>query len=91
MFCERARFIAQACVEGRLSATGLVLGEVHGNAEAVENVHDGLTSLRVERIDETGNEELDVGHASILIQNPNPESLVLFSIYEIPIQTPQSN
>jgi hypothetical protein len=67
MFRERTRFVAQACVKGRLSAAGLVVREFHGNAETVENVHDGLTSLRVERIDETGNEELDVGHASILI------------------------
>ena len=80
---------AQAGVELRLSAAGLVAGEVHVNAEAVENIHDGLTSLRVERIDKTGNEKLDVGHVSILIQNPNPKSLVLFSIYEIPIQTSQ--
>jgi len=69
MFRKRTRFAAQACVKSRLSAAGLVLREFHGNAEAVENIHDGLTSLRVERIDETGNEELDVGHAPILIQN----------------------
>jgi hypothetical protein len=42
-----------------LSATGLVGREFHVNAEAVENVHDGLASFRVERIDETGHKELD--------------------------------
>ena len=68
MFRNRARLCTQACVEGWLSATGLVAGEVHVNAEAVENVHDGLTSLRVERIDETGDEELNVSHVSIVIR-----------------------
>ena len=45
------------------------MGEVHVNVEAVENVHDGFTSLRVERIDETGDEKLDVSHESIVILN----------------------
>ena len=59
----------QTCVEGRLSAAGLAFWELHGNAEALENIHDGLTRLGVEGIDETGDEELDAGHALILIQN----------------------
>jgi len=33
----------------------------------VENVHDGFTSLRVERIDETGDEKLNASHKSIVI------------------------
>jgi hypothetical protein len=44
---------SQACVESGLSATGLIAREFNVNADAVENVHDGLTSFRVERIDET--------------------------------------
>ena len=37
------------------------------NAEAAENVYDGLTSFRVERIDQTGNEELHGRHKFIVI------------------------
>jgi hypothetical protein len=44
----------------------LLAGEVHADAKAVENVHNRLTSFREERIDKTGNEELDCGHVSIL-------------------------
>ncbi len=69
VFSDEARLRSQARVEGWLSATGLVGREIHVNAEAVENVHDGFTSLRVERIDETGDEKLNVSHASILIPN----------------------
>ncbi len=68
MFSKRARFGAQARVEVWLSAAGLVTGKVHVNAEAAENVHDCLTRLRVEGIDETGHEELHGCHESILIQ-----------------------
>jgi hypothetical protein len=32
----------------------------------VENVHDRLTRLREDGINETGDEELDCGHVSIL-------------------------
>jgi hypothetical protein len=70
MLCHRSGFGAHARVEGWLSATGLVGGKIHVNAEAVENVHDGFTSLRVERIDEAGDEKLNVSHASIVILNP---------------------
>lgn len=69
VFCDRARLRSQARVEGWLSATGLVGREVHVNAEAVENVRDGFTRLRVERIDETGDEKLNVRHVSIVIPN----------------------
>lgn len=69
VFSDGTRLSTQARVEGWLSATGLVGREVHVNAEAVENVYDGFTSLRVERIDETGDEKLNVWHASILIPN----------------------
>ena len=78
VFRDGARLRSQACVEGWLSATGLVGREVHVKAEAVENVYDGFTSLRVERIDETGDEKLDVSHKIIVIRfqvtNPNIES-----------------
>jgi hypothetical protein len=33
----------------------------------VKNVHDGLTRLREEGIDEAGDEKLDASHLSILI------------------------
>ena len=62
MFNDWTCLIAQARVEVRLSATGLIAGEFHVNAEAVENVHDRLTSLRVERIDETCHKELHSCH-----------------------------
>ena len=75
MFRNRARILAETCVELRLSAAGLLAGEVHANAEAVENVHDGLTSLREEGIGQAGDEELDGRHESILI--PIPISFVL--------------
>jgi hypothetical protein len=67
VFGDGARIFAEACVELRLSAAGLLTGEIHVNAEAVENVHDGLTSFREERIGEAGDEELDLSHESILI------------------------
>jgi hypothetical protein len=70
MLRNGARFGSQAGVEGGLSATGLVAGEVHVQAEAVENAHDRLTSFRVERIDQAGDEELDVWHATIVIRIP---------------------
>jgi hypothetical protein len=44
---------SQACVEGGLSATGLITREFNVNAEALENVHHGFAGFRVERIDET--------------------------------------
>ena len=76
VLCDGSRLRPQARVEGWLSATGLVGREVHVNAEAVENVHDGFTSLRVERIDETGDEKLNMRHASILIPNRSQTSEV---------------
>jgi hypothetical protein len=66
MLRNRSGVFSQARVEGRLSAAGLLAGEIHTDAEAAENVHDGLTSLREERIDKAGDEELDCGHKSIL-------------------------
>ena len=64
---DGARIFTQTCIKGGLSAAGLLAGEVHADAEAVENVHDGFTSLRKEGIDEAGDEELDCGHESILL------------------------
>ena len=74
MFRDGTCLRAQACIETRLSATGLVGREVHVNAEAAENVHDGFTSLRVERIDETGDEKLNMRHESIVIHSRLPKS-----------------
>jgi hypothetical protein len=48
VFGDGARVFSQTSIEGGLSAAGLLAGEVHVNAEALENVHDGLTSLREE-------------------------------------------
>jgi len=62
MLCHRSCFFSQACVEVRLSAAGLVAREFHVNAEAVKNIHDGLTGLRVERIDEACHEQLHSCH-----------------------------
>jgi hypothetical protein len=62
MLGDGARIFSQACVEGRLSAAGLLTGKIHTNAEALENVHDGFTSLREEGIDETSYEKLDLSH-----------------------------
>ena len=67
VFCDGACVCAQTRVEGWLSATGLVAGEVHLHAQAVENVYNGLTGLRVERIDETCHKDLNVRHESIVI------------------------
>jgi len=67
MFRDRACFDPQARIEWRLSTTGLITSEVHVNAEAVENIHDGLTRFRVERIDKASDEELDTSHESIVI------------------------
>jgi len=41
-----------------------------GEAEAAENADNCLTSLRVERIDETGDEKLHSRHKSIVIRFP---------------------
>jgi hypothetical protein len=68
MLSNGAGILSQACVEGRLSATGLFAGELHTDAETMENVHDCFTRLREERIDKTGNEELDCGHKTIVSQ-----------------------
>ena len=83
VFNDGACLGTQARVEGRLSATGLVGGEVHVNAEAVENVHDGFTSLRVERIDKAGDEKLNVRHASIVILNPFQTSEVCLKEFNL--------
>jgi hypothetical protein len=79
LFGHRARFGAQARIEERLPAAGLVAREVHAQAEAAKNFDDGLAGLRVEGIDEAGDEKLHIGHVPILTSNPkisNPESLV---------------
>ena len=48
VFRDGTRILAETGVELRLSAAGLLAGEVHGNAEVRENIHDGLTSFREE-------------------------------------------
>src|SRR5262245_31126960 len=74
MFSDRTCFVAQACIEVRLSAASLIFRKLHLHAKTVENAHYGLTRLRVEGIDEAGDEKLNGGHQSILIPN-------LFTIY----------
>ena len=81
MFHCWTRVLTETCVEGWLATTRLVAGEFHANAKAVKNVHDGLASLRVERIDEARHKKLDMSHASIVIPIRNdffcmPENLV---------------
>jgi hypothetical protein len=69
MFSDRACFDPQTCVEVGLPAAGLVGREFHAHAKAAQNVHDRLTRLRVERIDQAGDEQLDCGHISIVSPN----------------------
>ena len=66
---DRACLHAQARVEVGLSAARLIGGEVHVHTQAAENIHNCLTCLRVERIDQAGDEELDGGHGLILSLN----------------------
>jgi hypothetical protein len=69
MLRDGARVFAETSIESGLSTAGLLAGEVHADAKAVENVHDSFTSFREKGIDKTGNEELDYSHKSILIPN----------------------
>jgi hypothetical protein len=69
MLHNRACFRAQTCVEGRLSAAGLSTWKVNAQAQAAENADNGFTSFRVERIDQTGDEELHGRHELIVILN----------------------
>jgi hypothetical protein len=55
----RARFGAIAAVEGRLAATGLGLGKIHSEAQALENVHQSQTNLGEELVDHARNKERD--------------------------------
>jgi hypothetical protein len=61
-----AGLVAQAGIEVWLAATGLIARELDAEAEAAENLNDGLTRLRVERVDEAGDEELDCDHFRIV-------------------------
>src|SRR5579864_5238611 len=56
---HRARLVAITAVEGRLAATGLGLGKIHGEAQALEHVRHGQTNLREELVDHAGNKERD--------------------------------
>jgi hypothetical protein len=71
MLGNRARIFAESCIEGGLSATGLLAGKIHTDAKAVENIHDGFTSFGEDGINEAGDKELDCGHAVILSQIKN--------------------
>ena len=81
-------FRSQTGVEGWLSAACLVTREFNADAKAAENTDDGLASFRVERIDQTGDEELHGRHESIVIrflfQNPKVQILKVWydSLYE---------
>ena len=66
VFRDLARVRPKSRVEQGLSATGLVARKVHGYAQAGENIQDGLAHFGVERVHETGREELDGRHGSIL-------------------------
>ncbi len=68
MFRDRAGFHSQSRVEVGLSAAGLIGSEINVYTQAAENIHDSLTRLWVERIDKTGDEELDRDHKSIVIR-----------------------
>lgn len=68
VFHNRTGFIMQSCIERRLSAAGLSPGEMNVQSQAAKNADDGLARLRVEGIDETGNEELHIVHNSIVIR-----------------------
>lgn len=60
--------IAQAGVEVWLAATGLIVRELDAEAEAAENLDDGLTRLRVEGVNEASDEELDRDHFRIVLR-----------------------
>ena len=66
VFCNCTSILSKTGVELRLSAAGLIGGEVHVTAEALENLHDGFTSLREERIGQAGDEQLDGVHGQII-------------------------
>ncbi len=68
VLCDRACLCVKTRTEERLAATSLVAGEVHAQAEAAENAHDRLASLRVERIDKACYKKLDAIHAVIVMQ-----------------------
>ena len=85
MFHDGTGLCAQAGVEGRLSAAGLIAGKFYGEAETAENTDNGLTRLRVERIDQASDEKLHRCHESIVIgfrfrnsETWNSKSLVSF-------------
>lgn len=71
---DRSSLRAQTGVEGGLSTAGLIGGEVHGKVEAAENADDRLARLRVERVDEAGDEELHCRHKSIVIRFPSSKN-----------------
>jgi hypothetical protein len=66
MLGDRARLRPKAGIEVGLSTAGLIGRKIHGQAEVVEDIHNRLPRLRVERVDQAGDEQLDVGHESIL-------------------------
>jgi len=73
VFCNRACLRAQPCIEVGLSAAGLVRSELDAHTQLLKNVDNSLTRLRVERIDEAGDEKLDSCHPSILSLNQTPK------------------
>ena len=77
---ELAKFEKNATATDRVfrDLPGLLRQGDHTNAEALENVHHGLTSLREERVDETGDEQCNarrsVGHAGARVRREGTES-----------------
>jgi hypothetical protein len=61
----RARFVVEAGIERRLSATGLVQRDLHVVAKPLEHAHDGEADFGSEFVDEAGVEELDGGHRTV--------------------------
>jgi hypothetical protein len=66
MFSDLPRFITEPCIEIRLAAARLVGRELHIHLKALKDIHDRLARLRVERIDQAGNEKLDGSHTAIV-------------------------
>jgi hypothetical protein len=67
VFHNRTGFRAQTRIERRLSATGLIARKLYTQAEAAKDTDDRFAGLWVERIDKTGDEELNGRHKSIVI------------------------
>ena len=66
MLGNRTGLGSQACVKVGLPTASLIGRKLHIHSQVVENAYDCLTRLRVEGVDQAGDEKLDGGHQSIL-------------------------